>query len=79
MNVLPACYSFFVKEFSKHAEAAQTNEEVSAVLSELCKALETLAANENDGGSVERRRPSIVDSPRPKNERSEDNNNVIEG
>ena len=45
MNVLPACYSFFVKEFSKHAEAAQTNEEVSAVLSELCKALETWVHN----------------------------------
>ena len=49
-DVLPACFSFFVKEFSSNIKAAETNDKVSAVLIELCKALETLAANENDGG-----------------------------
>ena len=66
MNVLLACYSFFVREFSRHAEAAQTNEEVSAVLSELCKALETLAMNENVGRNFDKRRPSIVLPPVPR-------------
>ena len=33
---------------------------------ELCNTLETLSEKENDGGSVDRRRPSIVDPPVPR-------------
>ena len=65
-NVLPACFSFFIKEFSRHVEAAETNEEVSAVLIELCNTLETLSAIENDGWSIVKRRPFIVDPPVPR-------------
>ena len=65
-NVLPACFSFFVKEFSRHVKAAETNEEISAVLIELCNTLETLSEKENDGGNADRMRPSIVDPPVPR-------------
>ena len=65
-NVVPACFSFFAKEFSRHVKAAETNDEVSAVLIELCNTLETLSAIKNGCLDSDRRRPSIVDPPVPR-------------
>ena len=76
-NYIPARFSFFVEEFSRHVKAAETNE-VSAGLFELCNIMETLAANENHDGGVDRIGVNCG-STCPQNEKSEDNNDFIEG
>ena len=58
-NVMPVCYSFFKKEFSKYAEKAQTYSEVASVLKELCDSLERADFKEHIDGAT--KRLSIVD------------------
>ena len=58
-------FLFLGRRVFKAFSAAETNED-SAVLIELCNALETLAANENDCLDVNRRQPSIIDPPVPR-------------
>ena len=58
-NVMPVCYSFFNREFSKYAKRAYTNSEIALVLKDLCRSLETdTFQDEND---TETRRLSILD------------------
>ena len=64
-NVLPVCYSFFYKTFSRHAEVAERDGEVSAVLTDLCARLKSLSSTQKET-SGERRRPSIVDPNVPR-------------
>ena len=58
-NVMPVCYSFFNKEFTRYAERAPSNSEVALVLKELCDSLESVAFKEHP--DPEAKRLSIVD------------------